>query len=392
MGQVPYETRVTRLLDWTARDKAWFLCLLSVPLQLFFAAWGWLTLGFTDFGHQFLDPRMSAFAYQYALLAALCWLLLAGWGAFMRRLDRPARGFVNLVVFGFGPSLLPLAWLSGLAEPMTGVILLGATITGFVLFGFWRVLAAFFVSLAGLVGLAMLSVQGVLSYAPMFRTDPISQVYMAPYYVVSQFLLGVPFVTSAFIICYMLLNRWRRREAQAQRLATTDPLTGVANRRALTSALEREYQRALRHDQPLALIMVDLDYFKQINDRHGHDVGDEVLVAAAAALAESVREIDMVGRLGGEEFVILLPETGEEAALQVAERCRKGIAARTLTGEQGRPVGVTASLGVCACAAGELSGAARYLSLADQALYKAKEQGRNRVVPFRDEGGKKNGA
>ena len=384
MPQAANETRITRLLDWTEHDKAWFLSLLTVPLHLLYLLWGWLSLEYTQFGLRFMDPEVSRQAWLYALAAAFFWLLMSLWGTILRRLQRPSAWYVNIVIFSFGLSQLPLAYASGLAAPMTGVILLGATMTGFVLFSYWRVLAAFFVSLGALMILSALTVRDLLPYAPMFRTDPISQVYVSPYYTTSQFMLGVPFVTSAFVISYMLLTRWRRREAQTERLATTDALTGVANRRALGQALDQAWLRALRHEQPLAVIMLDLDFFKRINDTHGHDGGDQVLVAVAAVLKGCVREIDTVGRMGGEEFVLLLPDTDEHAACQVAERCRQAVAGIDLVLGSGERLSVSASLGVCALPAARVISAERFLSLADDALYRAKESGRNRVSVYRD--------
>ena len=384
MAQAGKETRITRLLDWTEDDKAWFLSLVTVPLHLLYLLWGWFSLEHTQFGVRFMDPAVSKQAWLYALGAAFFWVLMSLWGTVLRRLERSSSLYVNIVIFSFGLTQLPLAYASGLAGPMTGVILLGATMTGFVLFSYWRVLAAFFVSLAVLIALSVMTVRDLLPYAPMFRTDPISQVYVSPYYATSQFMLGVPFVTSAFVISYMLLTRWRRREAQTERLATTDALTGVANRRALGEALGHAWLRALRHQQSMALVMVDLDYFKHINDSHGHDMGDRVLVQVAKALRDCVREIDLVGRMGGEEFVLLLPETGEEAARQVAERCRAAVARIRLGLADGGSLSVTASFGICALPASRLQSAERYLSLADDALYQAKSAGRNRVVVYRD--------
>lgn len=378
------EDRITRLLDWKDRDKAWFLCLLTVPLHFVYLAWGFISLKYTDFGHHFMDPAVTRLACLYAFVAILGWACFAAWGSILRHRDVDSSLFVNTVIMCFGLSQLPLAYWSGLAGPMTGVILLGATMTGFVLFGFWRVLIAFFVNLAVLVLLAFLSARDVLPYAPMFRTDPISQIYVSSYYTVSQFMLGTPFVTSAFVICYMLLNRWKRREEQAQRLATTDFLTGVANRRALGEALEHAYLRARRHGQVLSVVMVDLDHFKRINDQYGHDMGDRVLVSSARALVSQIREVDMVGRMGGEEFVLLLPDTDEAAAHLVAERCRLAVEDICESVPDGESLTITASFGLCALAADQVQSAQRYLTLADEALYRAKAEGRNRIEVYRD--------
>ena len=178
--------------------------------------------------------------------------------------------------------------------------------------------------------------------------------------------------------------RWQRREQQAQRLAVTDALTGVANRRAITDTLAQEYTRARRRGEGMAVIMLDLDFFKQVNDRFGHAAGDDVLRLAASVLIQSVREVDRVGRLGGEEFMVLLPGADSVAAMAVAQRCREHIEAAAIDVGRGEPLRVTASLGVFAGAAAQVSAPERYMALADDALYQAKAAGRNQVVLYRD--------
>ncbi|MFN8108681.1 MAG: diguanylate cyclase [Thermoleophilia bacterium] len=161
---------------------------------------------------------------------------------------------------------------------------------------------------------------------------------------------------------------------QLTRLAITDPLTGLPNRRAFQDRLDAEVQRALRHGRPLSLVVLDLDRFKQINDTHGHDVGDRVLQEVAARLRSEVRGEETLARMGGEEFAWILPECTAADALQAAERARRAIA-DTQFAATGR---VTASFGVCGIEG--TSGAAELFRAADAALYRAKAEGRNRTV------------
>ena len=159
-------------------------------------------------------------------------------------------------------------------------------------------------------------------------------------------------------------------------LATIDALTNIPNRRYFRESLEREVQRAAREGAPFSVIMLDIDHFKAVNDSHGHAVGDRVLQAVAERLETSLRQMDMVGRLGGEEFGVLLPGNTLADALAVAERLRGQVAA--LPVEVGHStVSVTISLGVVQAAFGDTVDA--LLSLADSALYAAKNSGRNRV-------------
>jgi diguanylate cyclase (GGDEF)-like protein len=166
-----------------------------------------------------------------------------------------------------------------------------------------------------------------------------------------------------------------RNLAIAELRAATDALTGLANRRAIHDTLRRMVAQANRSDQPLAAVAVDLDHFKQINDRFGHDKGDDVLAATSQALTGTLRVSDFVGRQGGEEFIVLLPDTGIEGALIAAENLRQAIARITVEGCE-QPI--TASLGVAVYPT-DAPDADGLLRMADRALYSAKDRGRNRV-------------
>ena len=166
-----------------------------------------------------------------------------------------------------------------------------------------------------------------------------------------------------------------RNLAVAEIRAATDGLTGLPNKRAVTDALKRTFAQAATTKAPLALLLLDLDHFKQVNDQGGHAVGDQVLANVGATLRGVLRARDFAGRNGGEEFAVLLPDTEIEAALEIAERVRAAIAEISLPGTD---VSVTASIGVSGFP-GQASTLDRLERLADAALYLAKRQGRNRV-------------
>jgi diguanylate cyclase (GGDEF)-like protein len=166
-----------------------------------------------------------------------------------------------------------------------------------------------------------------------------------------------------------------RNLAIAQARAATDQLSGLPNARAVQDTLKRLVAQASRMTRPLSAVLLDLDHFKEINDTFGHVRGDEVLAAVGVALQSTVRESDFVGRYGGEEFIMLLPNTGGEGAVEVAERVRASIAdIRVLDGDRG----ITASFGV-GVFPDDAADAARLIRAADRALYRAKANGRNRV-------------
>ncbi|MFW6379200.1 MAG: diguanylate cyclase, partial [Guyparkeria sp.] len=174
-----------------------------------------------------------------------------------------------------------------------------------------------------------------------------------------------------FCNCRDITERKRDRE-EIKRLATTDALTGIANRGQFSRQLAAEIERARRFGRPLALIMYDLDHFKRVNDTFGHDVGDEVLTTTARLVGERVRQVDHHGRWGGEEFMVLLPETDLEAAQESAERLRSAIEAHSFPHGQH----VTASFGVTVLGSGDRL--ETLVKRADEALYLAKRYGRNR--------------
>ncbi|MBA5607965.1 GGDEF domain-containing protein [Duganella sp. FT3S] len=169
------------------------------------------------------------------------------------------------------------------------------------------------------------------------------------------------------------------REQALATIAYTDPLTRLANRRAFFQQADATFATASRYQRPLALLMIDLDHFKHVNDTYGHAAGDAVLVRTANCLRHSVRHADLPARLGGEEFVVLLPETTLAEALETAERIRKTIALSPPAEFEGQAIPVTASLGV-AMMRGDSKGIEAILNEADLALYEAKETGRNKVA------------
>src|SRR5262249_40610295 len=153
-------------------------------------------------------------------------------------------------------------------------------------------------------------------------------------------------------------------------------LTGLANRGVLEDRFPREWETCRRRGAPMAVLIADLDRFKAINDRHGHAAGDEVLRQSAACLSHVVRSSDLVARYGGEEFVVIAPDCDLNAAIRLAERFRKAIAALRIV-EHGVPIPVTVSVGVAGTTSLGAMAPADLLKQADQALYKAKEFGRN---------------
>ena len=179
----------------------------------------------------------------------------------------------------------------------------------------------------------------------------------------------------------------REATAQLELMAATDALTGLPNRRSFNDGLGVEFRRSRRYSRPLAVLMLDLDNFKEMNDKHGHPFGDFLLAEVASTLGRSVRDSDLVARYGGEEFVVMLPETTGDAAVAVAEKLRRAVADREFAQGDVR-VRLQLSAGVAGSEGQGLEEPAELVTRADRALYVAKRTGRDRVVDARDLGAK----
>lgn len=169
-----------------------------------------------------------------------------------------------------------------------------------------------------------------------------------------------------------------QQNARLSYLAEHDPLSGLLNRRAFGEIVAHELLRAERNQQPLCLLMLDLDHFKQINDQHGHPLGDRVIRQTATLLANQVRASDSLARIGGEEFVLLLPECDLQQGLQIAELLRQSVEEQ-LRQFEGQELALTVSIGLVAVPVGQACSYERLYAASDRTLYQAKHNGRNRV-------------
>jgi diguanylate cyclase (GGDEF)-like protein len=195
---------------------------------------------------------------------------------------------------------------------------------------------------------------------------------------------GERFVAEELDLVKLLANQAATvfENARLFESATFEGLTGLYRREAVLEILDREWSRSVRYDRPLAVALADLDRFKWINDRHGHLVGDLVLQRVAAELRSHLRETDFIGRFGGEEFLLVLPETELAGATHLAEKIRARIEQLAIPLEDGEILRVTLSIGVASRADVRADGHTRarpLLSAADAALYAAKRGGRNRI-------------
>jgi two-component system, cell cycle response regulator len=181
-----------------------------------------------------------------------------------------------------------------------------------------------------------------------------------------------------------LQDELKRSNELLKELSNTDPLTRLSNRRFLMETLEREFQRASRKNNPLSFVLIDIDFFKKVNDTYGHQEGDKVLVEVAALLKSMVRLYDIAARYGGEEFVIVLAETSLTNAMIFAERYRLAVQNLSFGGVL-KGITITVSLGVATYPSSKVDCVDSLIRQADEALYRAKQGGRNRVEAMLDD-------
>lgn len=331
-----------------------------------FLAWGLLALQFLIYPHLMYWRAQRASDSLQAELNNLTFdsLLLGAWAAFLQ--------FPVWIVFTlFISSSLNQTINRGIKGTLLALLAFsGGALAGGLVFGFkltpdtdWHI------TLLGLIGLSLyLLATGNLAYASNRKLRDTRE----------QLRLGEQALQAANDALVQQLEEINTLQAQLKEQANRDPLTGLYNRRYLDSTLERELARCKREGQPLSLLLLDIDHFKQINDTYGHQAGDEVLKNLADMLSHQARAADVACRFGGEEFLMLLPNMPPAIALERAEQWRAAFAENTMAFGEFR-MQSTLSIGI-ACYPGHGTSPEELVRCADQALYRAKSEGRNRVL------------
>lgn len=314
---------------------------------------------------------------QWLVLACTVVNLVIGVRLWPRRhLPDPVDAATLAVCLSIGLAYTAITILAGTFTASTNLVLVGVLAVGLLLFPMRPMVVAYVVC----VGLLLLSdlavLTGWLPYALALTPDTFQGREPVWWFVLWRQFVFVSAWLVMLTLLLVLFSRLEQLHARLTRLSYTDGLTGLANRRRFMEVLASELARHQRFGRPLCLMLMDVDHFKDVNDRHGHLAGDAVLRGLAVTLMASVRApSDLPARLGGEEFAIVLPDTDLDAARQVGERLRQDIASQVFR-DTDVTFGVTVSLGLIEVRGQDME---RALLLVDQALYRAKESGRNRV-------------
>lgn len=362
-----------RILGWDLVSKVQMILIYASALEI---------------GLYYLQQK-----YMYHPLANTELLLKYAWVL-------PFLFFSNIVIFLFGFLLKPyLKWhgaytyFSGLYYPLSllvlplaigflnivnGVICIGIVLIALILFPRRLVYRCLFVYAAAYLLMVALTLMGVLDYAIAFKKYSLMGAEIEFIYIFASMFYALIYTLVTVILFDMCIRGWKERERHSEALSMTDELTHLLNRRGVHQMIELQIQQSQITGRESALIIVDIDNFKQINDRFGHQQGDMVIAHVAKILKENLRNSDIVGRYGGEEFIIMLPFTPLENAHAVAEVCRATLESTPLILQDGETLVVRASFGVSSTRIGAFD-FTQLFRQADDALYRAKKQGKNQV-------------
>lgn len=371
-----WRQKLAAVLEWSEVDKSIFLMFLLIPtLCAYIASIIALQLmpNATLLVH--LEPLHELLKIELGLLFGA--LVITSVGIYLRKRRPTTLWIQHLATQYYSISLITCSYYIGTLTFCTGVVLLGAPVFGFILLNRRVVWGATIVSTIALLGLTYATAYGWLPYAPAVIPPTNSATNLI--WVNLIFFYTAPHFIVIIMFADQILHYWRNREDTIRTLSRTDMLTNLLNRRSIMELLDMEVARTLRHGPPLTIVILDLDHFKRINDTWGHPTGDRVLKEAARVLSSSIRKCDMVGRFGGEEFMIMLPDTTLAGAAKLIERCRALLAETTILADNGDTIRMSGSFGLASNENRLSLSTETMIKLADEALYRAKAEGRNRL-------------
>ncbi|MDF1781247.1 MAG: GGDEF domain-containing protein [Alcanivoracaceae bacterium] len=377
-----YETIVRGVLSaaikWSPVNKARAILSLGLFVASNFYLWLFSSVLLME-PNTHLNLEVALYLLNIAPIALALPALTIFAGKYTNRYRPASAAYQVFAIQMFAMNLIFIGYYIGIANITAGVMLVCIPIVGFMIFERAYVIQVMITSVLAVIALLFASAYNVLPYAPLISINRSEWQLSSPYWVTTNYLASIYIIVAVLVLVDHILGRWREREEEIRILSITDALTGVNNRHSIIEHLQSNIETATRHESPIAVVMLDLDRFKNINDRWGHPIGDETLKLTCKALTVCLREGDIIGRFGGEEFLLVLPNTTLDGAAQLAERCRKKIQAITLCSPSGERIQITASLGISSSECTNSYSSDALIKLADDALYAAKNSGRNRV-------------
>ena len=372
---------MTDLLRPSVAVRCLFALVLALLINISYLLWKLIIVAIPSL-HEFVyvDFFKKELLLGVGLSCIYLFCMLLVW--FLRSYPKLQNGleFFCLQVIALGMAYQ--GYTFGSVSVVTGMMLMCMSAVGLVLFSRVALYSAVLTGISVIAGTAYAYSAGFLPYAPKFISPDMFKSSSDAFFLINNnFLFSAPIFLGSLFALDFLKTELKRREALFAALLSLDPLTQIYNRHMIyeymkTPPLSENKNPLSQQD---AIILLDMDFFKAINDRYGHQVGDQVLIQTAKTLRQQVREQDILARFGGEEFIIILPEASIDAAHRVAERCRQAIAAMQIPVVDDILV-CTASFGLTLST--ERQHLDRQIDVADQALYHAKRQGRNCTVVY----------
>ena len=360
------------IMNWDTLKKCILILVLGCCVNLIWLVWETYVLLNSEYWHvvnvQLLRHKLVINSIFFIMLLGLIYPCYA--------LQKQAwvKRFLPYIAIGILIiSLCYNGYMIGVFSPVTMVIYICLIAVGLVLFERKIVYAMLVPATCFLTVSGYLSFIDVIPYAPIFQID--GQLFLNGFWLLSMLYFVIPILITCLILFEILLSQWRHRERLIQHLSQIDPLTNTFNRRRISQSLEYLHQQDPHN--PYAVVLLDLDHFKNINDQFGHHMGDNVLIAVSQELNDQIQDHDLVGRFGGEEFILILKHASLSKAHQISERCRSAIEALVISNDEGQSIHVTASFGIAQSHHGLRP--QQVLSQADKALYAAKASGRNQI-------------
>lgn len=350
---------------------------------LFFFHLSFLGLLYLQHSQPIINPSALPWAYLIQITSIACSGLLFLISKHIKSNVKTDFYFPIICLGLYSGSLMCIGIFTGMMTILTGVFTIGSIYSGLLIFSgriiFWGSVPCFIV----FYGISFLNLFDILPYAFLFHPYTLVPEESQNFMILSN--MGITtFVTIVISQIFVaFLERWSVRDQTQRHLMSIDPLTQTLNRRGLNQKLDELLHSEHLTHQSIAFILLDIDYFKNINDQFGHDAGDRVLQVIPQVLRQHLRDYDIMGRYGGEEFLLIFTDTPLISIQHILERCRHAIEDNKLE-YQGKLIQFTASFGVYFSHNSQQHGAHTLFQLADQALYQAKNLGRNRVQIIED--------
>ena len=370
---------IGRQINGTPREKGIFICWIGQPIYWIIFLGCAAGLVISRFIEGVYNPLLWA-GLAWGLIASLAWLAMALFASRRRMSDTQGNRFASFTILLFGLSGIVSLLLVGPFNLVTGIVLTGCVLIGLLLFPATQITLVFVLSMGAILAYAIAISLDTSLYRPLLAPVdyPPAQVW---YDLMTIMAAGLIITKDAFTVA-ALTSTWRHREASTFDRSIRDPLTGVANRGHLLQTLTQLLAVPANNRKNLSVVLMDVDFFKQINDRYGHATGDQALVHVATTLQDSLRDNDLLGRYGGEGFLMLLPGANLSQAHNVAERCAEALRRNAMSIPGSPAIKLTASFGVSSTSGQAPMDAHTLIEEADRAMYTAKHEGRDRVVIY----------